>query len=275
VDDLLHGQSLEYHPNGKLRSTASFQKGIKEGISQGFFSDGRMAWQEEYHQGLLCDGLYFNTNGDQIAAVESKKGMQARFNGDAICRIVEIKRGIQEGKVNRFNDQGELIGTYFIRNGKKQGEEIEYFLNSEIEEDNLYEKSLKNYKIDQEGSQYHNRVSQNSAHSLPKLSVCWDQDAIHGTVKTWYSNGKMQSQREYCRNQKQGTSLAWYKNGSLMLVEEYEQGMLTKGSYYKKNQNEPISTIVNGNGTAYLYDEEGIFLRKITYIKNKPIDPED
>lgn len=60
-----------------------------------------------------------------------------------------------------------------------------------------------------------------------------------------------------------------------MLVEEYENTKLMTGSYYKKNQSAPVSTIFNGNGTATLYDDEGIFLRKVTYVKGKPVDPDD
>jgi hypothetical protein len=58
-------------------------------------------------------------------------------------------------------------------------------------------------------------------------------------------------------------------------MEEYEQGRLTKGSYYKKSDNHAISHVINGSGISYLYDEDGVFLRKITYAKGNPIDPED
>jgi hypothetical protein len=57
-------------------------------------------------------------------------------------------------------------------------------------------------------------------------------------------------------------------------MEEYEEDRLVGGQYFKKNQKEPISVIFNGNGTATLYDEQGIFLRKIQYVKSKPVDPE-
>ena len=60
-----------------------------------------------------------------------------------------------------------------------------------------------------------------------------------------------------------------------MFIEEYEEGLLVKGAYYKKNQNDPVSTVINGNGTAYIYNEDGIFMKKILYVKGKPTDPED
>ena len=65
-------------------------------------------------------------------------------------------------------------------------------------------------------------------------------------MKTWYDNGQLQSQREYCRNQKSGTALNWYRDGSLMALEEYEEDRLVKGQYYKMNQKELVSSVLNG-----------------------------
>ena len=56
-----------------------------------------------------------------------------------------------------------------------------------------------------------------------------------------------------------------------MFIEEYENETLIKGSYYQINQKEPTSTILNGNGTATLFDKEGRFIKKITYTKGNPI----
>lgn len=247
--NILEGDAIEYHPTGAIKSKIHFAKGIKHEDSVGYFTNGQPSWKEYYNEGFLLRGSYYNSHGDLLSEVEDGRGRQAIYSGETLSLLVEIRRGSPEGIVKKFTPKGELQSSYFIKNGKKQGEEIEYFLASECNEG---EKELK-----------------------AKLSLHWDQDMIHGVVKTWYLNGKLQSQKEYCRNQKHGAALAWYKNGALMLMEDYEQGQLVKGSYYKKNQNEPISTINNGNGICYLYDEEGVFLRKITYVKGKPLDPED
>ena len=59
-----------------------------------------------------------------------------------------------------------------------------------------------------------------------------------------------------------------------MLVEEYEEDRLIKGQYYKKNGRDPVSMVFNGNGTAMLYDERGVFLKKVTYVKGEIVSPE-
>ena len=65
---------------------------------------------------------------------------------------------------------------------------------------------------------------------------------------------------------------AWYENTSIMFIEEYENDVLIKGSYYKVDDKNPISTIINGNGTATIYDSKGRFIKKITYKDGLPLD---
>jgi antitoxin component YwqK of YwqJK toxin-antitoxin module len=90
-------------------------------------------------------------------------------------------------------------------------------------------------------------------------------------VRTWYLNGKIESQREIHGNKKQGVSLAWFKNGDLMLHEEYENELLVKGSYYKSGDKQAVSKVDAGKGLATLYTSDGIFLKKVSYEKGKPL----
>ena len=245
--NLEEGESVEFYPNGKLKLRQTFRKGMKHGATSVYFENGQTACMEEYSDGLLLHGMYHNTQGDLIANVRDGRGIQALYDNQTVSLLVEIHQGIADGAIRKFTPKGELFSSYFVKNGRKQGEEIEYYPSSDKEAGQLQ----------------------------PKLSVHWDQDMVHGIVKTWYPTGQLESQREYCRNERLGASCAWYKNGSLMLVEEYEEGRLVKGAYYKKGQNEPVSTILNGNGIASLYDENGIFMKKIIYANGKPSQPED
>ena len=92
------------------------------------------------------------------------------------------------------------------------------------------------------------------------------------TIKgyTQYESGTLESQREMHDNKKHGLFFAWFQEGDLMLMEEYENDLLIKGSYYKKWEKKPISKIENGSGLATIFDKEGKFLKKITYEKGLP-----
>jgi antitoxin component YwqK of YwqJK toxin-antitoxin module len=234
------GPSIEYYPTGELKEKTQYNKGMKEGESLGFFETGQLSWMEDYSEGLLRTGAYFNPQGDLIAQVEKGGGIHALWDHGALT-LTEYRVGKPDGLVQQLTSTGELRKTYYLKNGKKQGEEIDYYPSS----------------------------------SLPKMSINWHENAIHGTVKTWYSHGQLQSQREFVRNQKTGPALAWYPDGALMLVEEYEEDRLIEGKYYKKLKREPVSLVTNGNGLATLFDETGAILRKIAYQKGKALDPEN
>jgi hypothetical protein len=55
-----------------------------------------------------------------------------------------------------------------------------------------------------------------------------------------------------------------------MLMEEYDNDILVKGSYLKKGDKQPVSKVENGKGIATIYDSRGHFQKKITYEKGIP-----
>jgi len=85
-------------------------------------------------------------------------------------------------------------------------------------------------------------------------------------------NGNLESEREIRDNVKHGISSAWYQDGSVMMIEEYEKDILRKGTYFKKGEKSPVSTVENGDGTATFYDSSGFFIKRALYQKGQPVD---
>lgn len=247
--NVLQGEMRTYFSHGSLLSKTQYTDGVKHGSSVGFFSHGQSAWTEDYAEGLLRTGVYYKQDGSILCEVENGGGFQAQFENDHLAYLIETRHGRPDGRWQKYTPQGELVSVTHVKNSQKEGEEVYYYLASERNDE--------------------------GKNPLPKLSVPWHENKIHGTVQTWYDNGQLESQREFCRNKKMGPALGWYKDGSLMTLEEYEEDRLLKGHYYKKGQKDPVSSILNGTGTATLYDAQGIFLRKVPYVKGKAIDPED
>lgn len=241
--DLIHGEAKEFWENGDVKSISIYQNGQKNGVDQGFWKNNVLRWQENYSQDRLIHGDYWSQSQDKISEVRDGVGFRAVFDDHRLIQLQEIQNGVPEGLVKNFDESGSLRSVYHLKNGSKQGEEIEYF-------------SSKDDSLE------------------PKISLDWDRGTIHGIVKTWYSNGQLQSQREMCRNKRNGHLCCWYRDGSLMMTEEYENDALASGQYFQKSHKEPVSTISNGSGTATIYDEEGVFLRKVVYSKGKIVDPE-
>ncbi|NGX52026.1 MAG: hypothetical protein KR126chlam5_00319 [Candidatus Anoxychlamydiales bacterium] len=247
VDDEITGEVKEYTKSGEILLKTTYKNGIKHGSNIGFFSKENIAFIEEYENNLLLNGQYFKKSRVKIASIKNGDGEKAIFKNQCIKKLIEYKNGKPEGRVQVFSLDGHLQNEYFQKDDIKEGIETEYYKKNEIP---------KNYK---------------SNKSIPKLEITWSSNNIHGTVKTWYKNLKLESQKEYVHNKKNGPHFAWYENGSVMFIEEYENETLIKGSYYQINQKEPSSTILNGNGTATLFDKEGRFIKKITYTKGNPI----
>jgi len=237
----IHGKIQAFDEEGNLLEEIPYAMGIKEGTALAYWKPDQLLSQEVYEHGRLHTGSYFDSTGALVANVTSWNGQQAQFIDGHLQALFSITNGIAEGQMQFFRNNGALQCTYAVKDSKKNGEEWEYYSDEKGD-------SLK-----------------------PKLFVHWSDDKIQGQVKTWYLNGQMESQREIQNNKKHGTSFAWYKNGDLMLHEEYESDLLIKGSYYKKGDKKAVSKIESGKGTASLFTSDGLFLKKVTYEKGKPL----
>lgn len=261
----LQGESRYYHPNGKLWKSICYKDGElegdfqifretgellqstnhvcgkKEGCSKRFWSDNQLAAQENYCDDFLVSAKYYNQTGEEIASIEEGEGFRAIFNRESIYELQEYHMGVLEGKVEIFDEKGILVGVYHMRNQLKHGEEVEYY-------PPLY-----------------------STQTLsPMLSMQWYEGKVQGICKTWYRNGKLESQRELSNNKKNGLCLAYYADGNIMLIEEYEHGKLIKGKYFKKGDKKPVSEVVNGSGLVTMHDADGNYLNKFSYYKGSP-----
>lgn len=236
-----HGEERIYLDSGDIFQQTNYVQGLKHGSAVKYWSNRQIASQEEYRQGRLECGQYYNSCGDLIAEVSNGYGYRATFGKDSISEIQEYKRGVLEGEVKVFNKDKRLVRTYHSKNDLNHGEEIDYY-------------------------------DTPSQQPLPRLSVQWYQGKVQGTMKSWYSDGTLESQREMTNNAKNGVLTTWYQDGSLMIIEEYDQDKLIRGDYFRKGERSPISQVQEGKGIAMIYDGAGVFVQKIVYDRGKPTE---
>jgi antitoxin component YwqK of YwqJK toxin-antitoxin module len=241
--DALSGETTCFYPDGSMRMKQQFVSGKPHGHSLGYFKGEAPSFIEEYNNGLLETGIYYNKNGTIISQIANGFGQKAFYEGGSLFCLCEYQNGIQQGKVDTFYKNGDLASTYCIKDHKKHGEEITYYSISETK----------------------------SKTPKPKLSIQWVDDQVQGIVKTWYQSGTLESQREMLQNCKNGHLISWYQDGSILCMEEYENDKLVSGSYFKKGDSQPVSKVHNGSGLATIYDgKTGGFLRKVTYANGIP-----
>ena len=261
----LEGQSIYYHPTGiiskvipykndqvdgtiniydiegELIGRSDYVEGKKDGISE-FKGSSLIPRREElYRKGELVSGKYWDLKENLISEVDGGNGVRPIFENGHLVEEREYIKGYPEGEVKIYRENGTLETVYHLIDGKKEGEEWCYYDSSDLC------KTLQ-----------------------PMLHIMWQDDEIHGTVRSWYENGTLESEKEILNNKKNGIFLGWYKDGNLMMVEEYENDQLISGKYYKKGEEIPISRVTQGTGIATIYTAEGKFLRKVDYEEGSP-----
>lgn len=239
---LIDGELLVYNEKGNLIGKTPYRKGKREGIATYKGDQNHPCYSEEYHDDQLLEATYHDFSGKITHKIIKGCGKQPIYIDGKVQTIREYREGVPEGEIQVFDQKGYLKTAYHMRNGMKHGPEWIYYP----------------LKDDRE--------------PIPMLYIEWQEDHIQGISRSWYPNGKLESERELINNQKHGISSAWYLDGSLMFVEEYENDVLQKGNYLKKGESRPVSTIEYGEGTATLFDKDGYFLKRVLYHKGQVVD---
>jgi antitoxin component YwqK of YwqJK toxin-antitoxin module len=242
LQNAINGTAEIFCQDGTLLQSTNYCNGIKEGDAKRYWNPGCIACEESYCEGLLASGRYYDKEGTCICKVDEGAGMRAVFGKDAVIEFQEYHNGKLEGEVLVLDRYGRVANLYHAKNGAKHGEEI----------------------INYDAPRFQQKLN-------PKISINWFDGKIQGIVKTWYDNGAIESQREMSNNKRNGHSTAWYRDGTLMLIEEYQQDLLTKGEYYSKLDKFPVTTVEEGKGTATIFDSEGALVQKIEYKHGKPL----
>lgn len=261
----LEGRSVYYHPNGTISKVIPYKQdqiegtisiydaegeligktdyidGKRDGISEFKGSEFIPKREEVYHKGELISGKYWDFDNTIVSEIDAGCGIRPLYENGKLLEEREYIKGFPEGEVKTYRENGTLETMYHVYDGKKEGEEWCYY------------DSLDRSKTLQ-----------------PMLHIMWHDDEIHGTVRTWYEDGTLESEKEILHNKKNGMLLAWYKNGNLMIVEEYEDDKLVTGKYFKPSEETPVSRVVAGAGIATIYNADGKFIRKIEYDEGSP-----
>lgn len=242
VNNQIEGTVEVYKCNGEILQQMTYCQGVRNGPSIRYWDCDHIASQEEYCRDKLENGQYMEKEGSLIASVRNGNGYRAVFSKEGIQEIQEYVDGNLQGQVKVFNQEGRLKRIYHVKNGIKHGEEIEYY----------------------------DRFFNNQAPPQPKLSFYWYEGKIQGHVKSWYPNGAPECQKEMANNAKNGVLTAWYHDGCMMMIEQYESDKLIRGDYFKKEEKAPVSQVLEGKGTATIFDADGHFVQKISYANGKP-----
>ena len=234
-----HGDFLIFTEEGSLLKKQSFCRGVLSGRSLRYEPGSQqLLAEEEYVQGKLREGRYFDPfTKEEIARVKGGKGEQVIYGKYAIVETRQILRGVPHGKVVVFDETGtNIIQTYSLINGQREGEEVFFFPSGEGR----------------------------------KMLLTWSKGVLQGAVKTWYPSGTLESSKELVQNKKNGLLMLYYPTGQVMATEEYAEDLLIKGEYFRPDDRYPFAKVEKGCGTAVFFSPTGGILKKVFYEDGKP-----
>ena len=127
VQDEIDGSLICYHENGDIAEVIPHIKGIRSGIASSFFPDKTLAYQETFEDGRLMEGGYYSEKGDLISSIVAGSGRRYESESGSLKRLVQYEKGIPEGLIECLDEKGNLKISFMQKDGKKQGEEWEYY----------------------------------------------------------------------------------------------------------------------------------------------------
>ncbi|MCQ2286761.1 MAG: hypothetical protein MJZ76_07790 [Bacteroidales bacterium] len=232
-----------YHPNGKVSITATYYKGVPDGIRREYDTNG-----------VLIKGYLFD-------------------NGVLRCEGITDENGLRQGVWKEFYETGELRSKGKYKNSKPIGEWKFYLKDKNIELEGAYDS--KGRKQDEWKWYYADgellAIENYEAGKLEGEFIEYDEEHnilskgqyIDGQEdgEWFYRNGETTEKGAYYEGERVDTWKTWYGNGKLASEMHFEGGILD-GKYrtFWPNGNEKVSgRYVGGErfGIWYQYTEDG------------------
>ena len=246
-----------YHPNGKPSITATYYKGVPDGVRREFNEDGAVIKGYVFANGILrYDGITDEDGKRQGLWKEYYPTGELKSQGHYI-------NSKQEGDWKFYfeNQRIEVEGRY--KNGKKEGAWYWYYPNGNI----LQEENWNNGKLDGDFFEYN---------ETGEITV--KGEYVEGTEEgEWfYIQGKAIEKGVYYDGMRTGLwTTKWREEGTSISEIEYDQNLFNgKHTLYYHNGNvKETGKYSSGErvGIWYLYDEEGELILTTVYDEGREV----
>jgi antitoxin component YwqK of YwqJK toxin-antitoxin module len=250
-----HGKTVEYHENGQVKLKANYQNDKPEGIVEGWFDDGNLAFTKMYKDGKqvgeqkeffekkqgLLRVCYHNSKGEM-------DGEQKMFYPDGkIQSIMTYKDGILHGKKALYNQEAEIIEEGYYDQGKLHG------ILRQVDQ-NGREVVCTYVKNKKEGP-YEVYYPLHPKHGKVKaLEAVYVNGQIEGEVLEYSEAGHKIAQSQFVNGKKEGEATLFTEKGQVL------------AKMYFTNDKQ------NGETTQYYPDGK---IHKVTHFVNQEINGEE
>lgn len=177
------------------------------------------------------------------------------YSNGSLKREAYFEKGLPQGKVNVYDQNGRLIAVEQYDKGLKNGQTILY---------NFVHNVLSEERIDYKNGMINGKHQLFGPNGKMILVEEYKADKLNGTREIFFSDGKTSFRENYKDNKLEGTRQIYYENGQLLYEEFYVNGKLQgqRKGYYS-------------DGSLYLQENYSKGLldgKRVVFHKNGQID---
>lgn len=206
-NDLLNGENLQFHENGKPYIITNYKNDKLDGEYKYYNDKGALIQKKFFKNGEL-DGLYksFFSVGEDLLEFH-----------------IPYKNGLIDSIATEYYTNGDVYAEMPFVNGKRSGTEKKYFLNKKVSTEINYQNGELNgpYK-----SYFINGNIYEEGQSLDNF--------YNGPWKTYYKDGTLQSNFTYNKGFIDGLYKNFDTDGKLYYEYLYRKGEIIEYKYYNK-----------------------------------------
>jgi antitoxin component YwqK of YwqJK toxin-antitoxin module len=253
---------IVYHKeNGKLKFEYELKNGLKNGLHIEYQTSDSV---------FLYDGNKENIDFEDVKKLPQDlrdivihKQPMIEIKEKQIKTIRSFKDNNLHGVFEQYWANEKLrFQTEYI-NDKRNGKEIDFYMNGEVDTITTLKDDLKN------GAYFKYREGGNL-----KVKTFYKDDKTHGRCEIYYESGLLENVGDYKDGKLEGVWKYYFENGKLSSSETYKDGVRNG---FAKIYDQDTGAWIEGNfedagkryGSWKTYDENGQFVKKEIYINDE------
>jgi uncharacterized protein len=238
IDDVKHGLTVSYYPDGSVKRTVNFNNGLEEGTAREYSPDGTIVSLVEYRRGLVID----RENINRVDKNGLKQGRWKYFYADGKLRLEGTYRDDKRnGYFKEYDEKGMLLDIAKYVNDEKQ-EETPELVKLDVKTDyypNGKPKTVASYKgntpegirrdYDSTGKVIASYIFRKG--NMVAEGIIDDEGIRDGEWKEYYEDGTLRSEGMYSLGNRIGRWRFYHPNNSIEQEGNYNNQGNTEGPW--------------------------------------------
>jgi antitoxin component YwqK of YwqJK toxin-antitoxin module len=187
--------------------------------------------------------------------------LQTRIKDGEELQYAPDREQPYSGWVKVYHEGGQIHALGQCKDGKKNGVEVRWYENGN-------KQWQRQWKDDQREGLWTGWYENGNKEGEANLK----NGKVDGLKAEWYENGNKKSEETYKEGKKDRFD-SWYENGNKRATSTFKnEKMMTQTRWKPNGEKCPVTNVVNGNGVALWYSEDGTEGGRRTYKDGEVVD---